>query len=193
MTPNHVATGNALGSNARSGDAFTTAPPQLQSQRPHSSPHISCSPSPSSIPSRLIVVTTPSPPTMPLQTHLTEALNLRVPIVQGGMQWVGVPQLVAAVCNAGGLGILTALTQPSPDALRAAIRETKALIRPEVLNRCPKYNLPFAVNITLLPSINPPDYAGYARAALEEGILLYETAGNVDIMQRGEKSFATCC
>ncbi|PWN25776.1 putative 2-Nitropropane dioxygenase [Jaminaea rosea] len=115
---------------------------------------------------------------MPLTTTLTEALSLRVPVVQGGMQWVGVPQLVAAVCNAGGLGILTALTQPSPDALRSAIRETKSLLRPEVLNRCQRYNLPFAVNITLLPSINPPDYAGFARAAIEEGVRIFETAGN---------------
>ncbi|KAG8792832.1 hypothetical protein FRC16_011242 [Serendipita sp. 398] len=83
------------------------------------------------------------------------------------MQWVGVPQLAAAVSNAGGLGILTALTQPSPDALREAIRETKKLTQN-----------PFGVNITLLPTINPPDYAGYARAAVEEGVKIFETAGN---------------
>ena len=80
---------------------------------------------------------------------------------------VGVPELAAAVSNAGGLGILTALTQPNPDALREAIRKTRKLT-----------DKPFGVNITLLPSINPPDYEGYARAAVEEGIRVFETAGN---------------
>lgn len=75
---------------------------------------------------------------MPIATELTKLLNIRTPVVQGGMQWVGLPQLAAAVSNAGGLGILTALTQPSPEALRTAIRETKALTRQ-----------PFGVNITV--------------------------------------------
>lgn len=100
-------------------------------------------------------------------TPLTELLRIRIPVVQGGMQWVGKPSLVAAVSNAGGLGILTALTQPSPDALRVAIHETRAAT-----------SRPFGVNITLLPTINPPDYEGYARAALEEGVRIFETAGN---------------
>ncbi|KAG6918318.1 hypothetical protein DXG01_015176 [Tephrocybe rancida] len=100
-------------------------------------------------------------------TPLTKLLGIRVPVVQGGMQWVGVPQLAAAVSEAGGLGILTALTQPSPEALRKAIRETRKLT-----------SKPFGVNITLLPSINPPDYEGYARAAVEEGVRIFETAGN---------------
>lgn len=64
-------------------------------------------------------------------------------------------------------GILTALTQPSPDALRTAIQETKRAT-----------NKPFGVNLTLLPTINPPDYEGYARAAVEEGVRIFETAGN---------------
>lgn len=94
--------------------------------------------------------------------------------------------LAAAVSNAGGLGalhnlfmecsialialvtgILTALTQPNPEALREAIRETRKLT-----------SKPFGVNITLLPSINPPDYEGYARVAVEEGVKIFETAGN---------------
>ncbi|KAF9497658.1 inosine monophosphate dehydrogenase [Pleurotus eryngii] len=104
---------------------------------------------------------------MPIVTPLTKLLGIRVPVVQGGMQWVGVPQLAAAVSNAGGLGILTALTQPSPEALRTAIRDTRKLT-----------SEPFGVNITLLPSITPPDYAGYARAAVEEGVRIFETAGN---------------
>ncbi|KAH9848371.1 inosine monophosphate dehydrogenase [Lenzites betulinus] len=104
---------------------------------------------------------------MPIQTKLTKLLGIRVPVVQGGMQWVGLPRLVAAVSNAGGLGVLTALTQPSPEALRTAIRETHKLTKN-----------PFGVNITILPSINPPDYEGYARAAVEEGVTIFETAGN---------------
>lgn len=114
---------------------------------------------------------------MPITTELTKALNLRVPLVQGGMQWVGVASLASAVSNAGALGILTALTQPSPDALRAEIRKTREMLDPAVRDRCPKYGA-IGVNLTLLPSINPPDYAGYARAALEEGVRIFETAGN---------------
>ncbi|KAK0487363.1 hypothetical protein IW261DRAFT_1391568, partial [Armillaria novae-zelandiae] len=102
-----------------------------------------------------------------ITTSVTKILGISVPIVQGGMQWVGVPQLAAAVSEAGGLGILTALTQPNPDALRAAIRQTRKLT-----------SKPFGVNITLLPSINPPDYEGYARAAVSEGVRIFETAGN---------------
>ncbi|TFK52529.1 inosine monophosphate dehydrogenase [Heliocybe sulcata] len=104
---------------------------------------------------------------MPIVTSLTKTLGIRIPVVQGGMQWVGVPRLVAAVSNAGGLGVLTALTQPNPEALRTAIRETRKLTEK-----------PFGVNITLLPSINPPDYAGYAQVAVEEGVRIFETAGN---------------
>nr|GAT60341.1 2-nitropropane dioxygenase [Mycena chlorophos] len=105
--------------------------------------------------------------TMPISTALTNLLHIRTPFVGAAMQWVSVPRLVAAVSNAGGLGVLTALTQPNPEALRQAIRETRSLT-----------SKPFGVNITLLPSINPPDYAGYARAAVEEGVRIFETAGN---------------
>jgi len=100
-------------------------------------------------------------------TPVTDLLGISLPIVQGGMQWVGVPPLVSAVSNAGGLGILTALTQPTPDALRKAIRDTRR-----------RTDKPFGVNITLLPTINPPDYDGYVRAAVEEGVRIFETAGN---------------
>lgn len=113
---------------------------------------------------------------MSIKTALTDALGLRVPVVQGGMQWVGRPQLAAAVSSAGGLGMITALTQPSPDHLRQAIREAHSLLKPGVRERS-KFGA-IGVNITLLPSINPPDYEGYARAALEEGIRIFETAGN---------------
>ncbi|SPC67318.1 related to 2-Nitropropane dioxygenase [Ustilago sp. UG-2017b] len=113
-----------------------------------------------------------------LVTPLTEKLGLRVPLVQGGMQWVGTPALAAAVSNAGALGTLTALTQPSPEALRRAIRETKSLISEDIRKVRENHYGSFAVNITLLPSINPPDYVGFAKAALEEGVRIFETAGN---------------
>lgn len=76
-------------------------------------------------------------------------------------------ELTSAVANAGALGFLTAFTQPSPEALRAEIKKCKSLT-----------NKPFGVNLTLLPSINPPDYKAYAQAALDEGIRVFETAGN---------------
>ena len=90
-----------------------------------------------------------------------------VPVVQGGMQWVGYATLASAVSNAGGLGILTALTQPTPEDLRSEIRKCRTLTRN-----------PFGVNITLLPSLNPPDYTAYARVCIDEGIQIVETAGN---------------
>ena len=74
---------------------------------------------------------------------------------------------VCVRAGSGWKGILTALTQPSPEALREAIRETRKLT-----------DKPFGVNITLLPSINPPDYPGYAKAAVDEGVRIFETAGN---------------
>ena len=109
----------------------------------------------------------PSPPTMPFNTALTRSLGIRVPVVQGGMQWVGYAELASAVSNAGGLGILTALTQPTPEDLRKEIRKTKTMT-----------SKPFGVNITLLPTMNAPDYGAYARVAVEEGIRIIETAGN---------------
>ncbi|KAJ3112485.1 hypothetical protein HDU96_004502 [Phlyctochytrium bullatum] len=104
---------------------------------------------------------------MVLTTKLTKALGIEHPIVQGGMQWVGTAELASAVSNAGGLGVLTALTQPTPDALRAEIA------------RCRKMtNKPFGVNLTILPAINPPPYADYVTAIIESGIKVVETAGN---------------
>lgn len=83
------------------------------------------------------------------------------------MQWVGYAELASAVSNAGGLGILTALTQPTPEHLRSEIRRCR--------ERTAK---PFGVNITLLPALNPPDYSAYARICIDEGIRIVETAGN---------------
>ncbi|KIW94514.1 uncharacterized protein Z519_04490 [Cladophialophora bantiana CBS 173.52] len=107
---------------------------------------------------------------MPFKTWLTESLGMRIPLVQGGMMWVGRAELISAVANAGCLGFLTALTQPTPEALRDEIRRCRGMLRPDAVQ--------FGVNITLLPAINPPDYMAYARAAVEEGIKVIETAGN---------------
>ncbi|KAK4696454.1 NADH:quinone reductase (non-electrogenic), partial [Lecanoromycetidae sp. Uapishka_2] len=90
-----------------------------------------------------------------------------IPVVQGGMQWVGYAELASAVSNAGGLGILTALTQPSPEDLRKEIRRCRTMTKN-----------PFGVNLTLLPALVPPDYHGYARVIIDEGIRIVETAGN---------------
>ncbi|PUU74453.1 hypothetical protein B9Z19DRAFT_1092834 [Tuber borchii] len=104
---------------------------------------------------------------MPFRTSLTEALGIAIPIVQGGMQWVGYAELASAVSNAGGLGIITALTQPTPADLRKEIQRCKKMT-----------SKPFAVNITLLPAIVPPDYDAYAQVVIDEGIKIVETAGN---------------
>ncbi len=102
-----------------------------------------------------------------LRTRFTEEFGIEHPIVQGGMMWVGRAELVAAVANAGGLGFLTALTQPTPDDLRKEIERTRALT-----------DKPFGVNVTILPSINPPPYAEYVQAIIESGITIVETAGS---------------
>lgn len=102
-----------------------------------------------------------------MKTKLTELLGIRYPIVQGGMQWVGYAELASAVSNAGGLGILTALTQPTPEALTKEIARCRSMT-----------DRPFGVNITILPTINPPPYAEYLAAIIESGVKIVETAGN---------------
>ncbi|KAK7966591.1 Nitronate monooxygenase [Apiospora aurea] len=106
---------------------------------------------------------------MPFDTELTRRLGIKIPVVQGGMQHVGIAELASAVSNAGGLGILTALTQPTPEDLRKEIRRCRAMT---------KKDHPFGVNITLLPALNPPDYGAYAQVVIDEGINIVETAGN---------------
>jgi len=103
---------------------------------------------------------------MPFRTRITELLGIRHPIVQGGMQSVGVAELASAVSNAGGLGILTALTQPSPEALRDEIERCRAMT-----------DQPFGVNLTVFPTINSPDYRAYAQAIIDGGVKIVETAG----------------
>ena len=104
---------------------------------------------------------------MTLKTRITDLLGIEYPIVQGGMMWVGRAELAAAVSNAGGLGILTALTQPSPDELRKEIDRCREMT-----------DKPFGVNLTLLPSVNPPPYAEYRKAIIDSGITIVETAGH---------------
>ncbi|HEY0942561.1 MAG TPA: nitronate monooxygenase family protein [Steroidobacter sp.] len=103
---------------------------------------------------------------MSIKTRFTELMGIEHPIVQGGMQWVGRAELAAAVSNAGGLGIITALTQPTPEALVEEIERCRSLTQK-----------PFGVNLTLLPTINPPPYAEYRRAIIESGVGIVETAG----------------
>lgn len=102
-----------------------------------------------------------------ISTAFTEMFGIRHPIVQGGMQWVGRAELVAAVANAGALGMITALTQPTPDALAAEIARTRELT-----------DQPFGVNLTILPAINPPPYDEYRQVIVESGVKIVETAGS---------------
>ena len=102
-----------------------------------------------------------------MKTAVTEMLGIRYPIIQGGMQWVGFAELASAVSNAGGLGILTALTQPTPDDLRREIARCREMT-----------DAPFGVNLTILPSIKPPPYDEYMQAIFESGVKIVETAGN---------------
>src|SRR3954454_14125627 len=102
-----------------------------------------------------------------LQTRFTKLVGVEHPIVQGGMQWVGRAELVAAVANAGALGFITALTQPTPEDLRKEIARCRDLT-----------DKPFGVNLTILPAIKPPPYAEYRAAIIESGIKVVETAGN---------------
>jgi nitronate monooxygenase len=102
-----------------------------------------------------------------MRTKFTEAFGVEHPIVQGGMQWVGVAELVAAVSNAGGLGMITALTQPTPGDLAKEIARTRDMT-----------DKPFGVNLTILPTINPPPYDEYRKVIVDEGVKIVETAGS---------------
>lgn len=103
-----------------------------------------------------------------MKTAITELLGIRYPIIQGGMMWVGRAELASAVSNAGGLGILTALTQPSPEALAEEIARCRSLT-----------DKPFGVNLTVLPTANPPPYADYVDVIASSGLKVVETAGNM--------------
>jgi len=102
-----------------------------------------------------------------MKTRITELFGIEHPIIQGGMHFVGLAEMAAAVSNAGGLGILTGLTQGTPEKLDAEI------------SRCRKMtDKPFGVNMTFLPALQPPDYPGLFEVIIESGIKVVETAGN---------------
>eukprot|EP00037_Helgoeca_nana_P027652 m.317941 g.317941 ORF g.317941 m.317941 type:complete len:336 (-) comp27566_c0_seq6:213-1220(-) len=103
---------------------------------------------------------------MGIQTRLTEMLGIEHPIIQGGMQYVGYAEMASAVSNAGGLGILTALTQPTPEALRAEIARCRTMT-----------SKPFGVNVTILKALIPADYDAYMRVVAEERVTMVEIAG----------------
>ena len=102
-----------------------------------------------------------------LKTRFTELVGVEHPIVQGGMQWVGRAQLVSAVANAGALGFITALTQPTPEDLTKEIARCREMT-----------DKPFGVNLTILPALKPPPYAEYRQAIIESGVRVVETAGS---------------
>ena len=101
-----------------------------------------------------------------MRTRITESLGIKFPIVQGGMQWVGLAEMASAVSNAGGLGILTGLTQTSPAELVDEIERCRSMTAK-----------PFAVNLTILPTIKPIPYQDYAQAIVDSGVKIVETAG----------------
>ncbi|MDQ7954941.1 MAG: nitronate monooxygenase family protein [Rhodocyclaceae bacterium] len=103
-----------------------------------------------------------------MNNRITELLGIRYPIIQGGMQWVGRAEMAAAVSNAGGLGTLGALTQPTPEDLALEIERCRAMT-----------DKPFGVNVTMLPTVNPPPYGRIFDVIVDSGIRIVETAGNV--------------
>jgi nitronate monooxygenase len=102
-----------------------------------------------------------------MKTRITELFGIQHPIIQGGMHYVGFAELAAAVSNAGGLGIITGLTQRTPELLAAEIAKCRTLT-----------DKPFGVNLTFLPIVTSPDYPGYIRAIIDGGVKAVETAGN---------------
>ena len=102
-----------------------------------------------------------------MKTRVTEMLGIKYPIVQGGMMWVGKAEMAAAVSNAGGLGLITALTQPTPEALTKEIARCRAMT-----------DKPFGVNLTFTPRPKARPYMEYAHAIIDAGIRIAETAGN---------------
>lgn len=102
-----------------------------------------------------------------MKTQITELFGIEHPIIQGGMHYVGFAEMAAAVSNAGGLGIITGLTQRTPEGLAKEIERCKGMT-----------DKPFGVNLTFLPSVTPPDYPGFVRTIIESGVKIVETAGN---------------
>ena len=103
-----------------------------------------------------------------MKTRITALLGTTYPIIQGGMQWVATAELASAVSNAGGLGVLGALTQPTPEDLAREIERCRKLT-----------SRPFGVNVTMLRSVNPPPFERIFQTIVENGVKIVETAGNV--------------
>ncbi len=101
-----------------------------------------------------------------MRTRITELFGIQHPIIQGGMHFVGFAELAAAVSNAGGLGIITGLTQKTPENLAKEIAKCRAMT-----------DKPFGVNLTFLPAFTAPPYPEYIRAIVEGGVKIVETAG----------------
>lgn len=102
-----------------------------------------------------------------MRTRITELFGIEHPIIQGGMHYVGFAEMAAAVSNAGGLGIITALTQGTPEKLKAEIERCREMT-----------DKPFGVNLTFLPAVTPPDYPGLVDVIIKSGVKAVETAGN---------------
>ena len=102
-----------------------------------------------------------------IKTRFTEMFGVQHPIVQGGMQWVGRSELASAVSNAGALGIITGLTQPTPEDLAREITRCQGMT-----------DKPFGVNLTILPTLKPVPYEAYVDAIVASGVKIVETAGN---------------
>ncbi len=102
-----------------------------------------------------------------MKTRITELFGIKHPIIQGGMHYVGFAEMAAAVSNAGGLGIITGLTQRTPELLAKEIARCRQMT-----------DKPFGVNLTFLPALTPPDYPGYIKAIVDGGVKIVETAGN---------------
>jgi NADH:quinone reductase (non-electrogenic) len=102
-----------------------------------------------------------------MKTRITEMFGIQHPIIQGGMHFVGFAEMAAAVSNAGGLGIITALTQRTPADLANEIARCRDMT-----------DKPIGVNLTFLPVVNAPDYPGYVKAIIDGGVKAVETAGN---------------
>jgi NAD(P)H-dependent flavin oxidoreductase YrpB (nitropropane dioxygenase family) len=102
-----------------------------------------------------------------MKTAITELFGIEHPIIQGGMHYVGFAEMAAAVSNAGGLGIITGLTQGTPEKLAREIERCKAMT-----------DKPFGVNLTFLPAVTPPDYPGFVQVIVDSGVKAVETAGN---------------
>jgi len=102
-----------------------------------------------------------------MKTRITDLFGIKHPIIQGGMHFVGLAEMAAAVSNAGGLGLITGLTQRTPEDLAKEIARCRDMT-----------DKPFGVNLTFLPSLTPPDYPGYVKAIIDGGVKIVETAGN---------------